>query len=42
MEVQHLFYPRKLKGDRRLDVTEQAAERSKDVPNQRKKQNEDM
>jgi hypothetical protein len=32
MEVQHLFYPRKLKGDRRSDVTEHAAEQSKDVP----------
>jgi len=30
MEVQHLFYPRTLKGDRRLDVTEHAAEQSKD------------
>jgi hypothetical protein len=29
---QHLFYPRPLKGDRRLDVTQQAAEQSKDVP----------
>jgi hypothetical protein len=32
MEVQHLFYPRTLKGDRRLDVTERAAEQSKDGP----------
>jgi hypothetical protein len=32
VEVQHLFYPRKLKGDRRLDVTEHVAEQSKDVP----------
>jgi len=32
MEVQHLFSPRTLKGDRRLDVTEHAAELSKDGP----------
>jgi hypothetical protein len=32
MEVQHLFYPRTLKGDRRVDVTERAAEQSKDGP----------
>jgi len=32
MEVQHLFYPRTLKGDWRLDVTEHAAELSKDGP----------
>jgi hypothetical protein len=31
MEVQHLYNPRTLKGDRRLDVTEHAAEQSKDV-----------
>jgi len=31
MGVQHLFYPRTLKGDRRLDVTEHAAEQSKGV-----------
>jgi hypothetical protein len=30
MEVQHLFYPHTLKGDRRLDVTEHVAERSED------------
>jgi len=30
MDVQHLFNPRTLKGDRRLDVTEHAAELSKD------------
>jgi hypothetical protein len=32
MEVQHLFYPCKLKGDRRSDVTEHVAEQSKNVP----------
>jgi len=32
MEVQHLFYPRTLKGDRLFDVTEHAAELSKDGP----------
>jgi hypothetical protein len=32
LEVQHLFYPRTLKGDRRVDVTQLAAEQSKDVP----------
>jgi hypothetical protein len=31
MEVQHLFYRRTLQGDRRLDVTQHAAEQSKDV-----------
>jgi hypothetical protein len=29
LEVQHLFYPHTLKGDRRFDVTEHAAEQSK-------------
>jgi hypothetical protein len=32
MEVQHLSYPRKLKGCRRLGVTEHVAEQSKDAP----------
>jgi hypothetical protein len=32
MEVQHLFYPRTLKGDRRLDGTRNAAEQSQDAP----------
>jgi len=36
MTVQHLFYPRTLKGGRRLDVTERAAEQSKDVPKAKK------
>ena len=40
--MQHLFYPRTLKGDRRLDVTEHAAELSNDGPRERQKQNEDM
>jgi len=30
LELQHLIYSRTLKGDRRVDVTEHAAERSKD------------
>ena len=42
MEVQHLFYPRTLKGDRLFDVTEHAAELSNDGPRERQKQNEDM
>jgi len=42
MKVQHLFYPRTLKGDRRLDVTDHAAELSKDGPKGRQKQNEEM
>ena len=32
MAVQHLFYPRTLKGDRRLGVTEHAAGQSKGGP----------
>jgi len=32
MELQHSFYPRTLKCDRPLDVTEHAAEQSKGVP----------
>jgi hypothetical protein len=32
LEVQHLFYLRTPKGVRRFDVTEHAAERSKDAP----------
>jgi len=32
MAVQLLFYARTLKGGRRLDVTERAAEQSKDEP----------
>jgi hypothetical protein len=32
MEVQHLFYPRTLKCDRRLDATQHAIEESKDAP----------
>jgi len=40
--VQHLFYPRTRKDDRRLDVTELAAEQSKDGLKERQKQNEDM
>jgi hypothetical protein len=36
LEVQHLFYPRTLKGDRRLDVTQHAAEQIKDVPKAKK------
>jgi len=32
MEVQHLIYPRAVKGDRRLDVTQYAVEESKDAP----------
>jgi hypothetical protein len=39
LEVQHLFYPRTLKGDRRFDVTQLAAEPSKDAP-KAKEQNE--
>jgi hypothetical protein len=35
MEVQQLFYPRTLKGDRQLDVTEHAAEQSKDGSKER-------
>ena len=42
MAVQHLFYPRTLKGGRRLGVTEHAAEQSKDGPKERQTQNEDM
>jgi len=42
MEVQHLCYPRTLKGDRRLDGTEHAAEQSKDWPKAKTEQNEDM
>jgi hypothetical protein len=36
MEVQHLFYPRTLKGVRRLGVTEHAAEQRKDGPRAKK------
>ena len=32
ISMQLLFYPRTLKGGRRLDVTEHAAEQSKDGP----------
>jgi len=32
MAVQHFCYPRTKKGDRQLDVTEHAAELSKDGP----------
>jgi hypothetical protein len=42
MEVQHLFYPRTLKGDRRLDGTRHAAEQSKDAPKQIQKPTEDV
>ena len=42
MKVQHLFYPRTLKGDRRLDVTDHAAELSKDGPNEKQKDKEEM
>jgi hypothetical protein len=42
MEVQHLFYPRTLKGDRRLDVTERAAEQSKDGPKAKTEKNKDV
>jgi hypothetical protein len=39
MDIQHLFYLRTLKGDWRLDVTQHAAEPSKDAP-KAKEQNE--
>jgi len=32
LEVQHIFYPRTLKGVRWVDVTEHAAEQNKDGP----------
>jgi hypothetical protein len=42
MAVQHSFYPRTLKGDRQLDVTEHAAEQSEDGSKERQKGNEEM
>jgi hypothetical protein len=40
LEVQHIIYPRTLKGVRRVDVTEHAAEESKDGSKERQKQHE--
>ena len=42
MEVQHSFYPPTLKCVRRFDVTEHAAEQSKDVTKAKTERNEDV
>jgi hypothetical protein len=42
MEVQHLFYPRKLKGFVRLDGSQQADEQSKDAPQAKTEKIEDV
>jgi hypothetical protein len=42
MEVRHLFNLHTLKGDRRLGVTEHAAEQSKDVTKAKREKNEEF